>query len=313
MHSLIDWFKLVKPERLKSGDRVAIVSLASTPFKENMERGINYLQRFGLEVVVDSKVFDEYGYLAGSDIERANALNNYFADKSIKAIFSSCGGYGSGRILPYIDFSNIERNPKVFVGYSDITSLHLAIQRKTNLITFYGQMPMVDLGKDEYSHILMNFLFDPDFRLYYKGDSVKSFNPMKVEGQLVGGCLTLIDALLGTEYEIDTKGKILFIEEVEEHNHDIDRMLLHLKLTNKLDDAVGFLIGDMVDIKPKDQRRKSLTLEEIFEEYIVKLNKPVLMNFPAGHGKIFVPLPLGVLAQIDSENGTIKTIEGSVI
>ncbi|BAL80416.1 S66 peptidase family protein [Caldisericum exile] len=304
---------MVKPGKLKSGDRVAVVSLASTPFKEHFERGINYLRSFGFEVVVDKNVFNEYGYLAGSDIERANALNTYFEDKSIRAIFSSCGGYGSGRILPYVDFSIIKKNPKILVGYSDITALHLAIQKKTHLITFYGQMPMVDLGKNENSDILMRYLMDKDFTPIFKRDEVKVLNKGSARGLLVGGTLTLIDLLLGTEFEIVTKGNILFMEEVEEHNHDIDRMLLHLKLTKKLEEANGFVIGDMVDITPKDKRRKFLTLEEIFDEYIIKTGKPTLLNFPSGHGEIFIPLPLGVLSEVNSESGTLKILEGSVI
>ncbi|MEM3772027.1 MAG: LD-carboxypeptidase [Candidatus Micrarchaeia archaeon] len=303
---------MVKPQRLRVGDRVAVVSLASTPFKKNAERGINYLKKIGLEVIIDKGAFDEYGYLAGKDETRANALNNYFDDKSIKAIFSSCGGYGSGRILSYIDFSIIEKNPKIFVGYSDITSLHLAIQKKVGLVTFYAQMPMVDLGKDEYSDILFKHLFDPSFAPEYKIESFKIYNKGTFKGLLVGGCLTLVDALLGTEYEIETDGNILFIEDVDEHNHDLDRMLLHLKLANKLSNAVGFLIGDMINITPKDNERKFLTLEEIFEEYIVKLGKPTVFGFPAGHGEKFIPLPLGISAELSTENGVFRFLEGSV-
>jgi muramoyltetrapeptide carboxypeptidase len=303
---------LVKAEHLKSGDRVAVVSLASTPFKEKFNRGIKFLKDYGLDVVIDEHIFDEYGYLAGSDKIRADILNEYFGDKSIKAIFSTCGGYGSGRILPYLDFDIICKNPKIFVGYSDITSLHLALNKKCGLITFYGQMVAVDLGKDENSHTLMRYLMDKTFTPMFKFDAMRPLNKGIARGKLFGGCLTLVDALIGTEFEIESKDSIFFFEEVEEHFHDIDRMLLHLKLSKKLEEFNGFLAGDMVDITQKDKKRATLTLDEIYRDYLIETNKPVISNFPSGHGEVFVPLPLGVSVELNANENYIKIIEGSV-
>jgi muramoyltetrapeptide carboxypeptidase len=300
---------LIKPRALKSGATIGVVAPGSTPKKDKLEEGIKTLISYGYRVVLAPHVNDVKGYLAGDDEERARDLNKMFADNNIDAVFCACGGYGSIRVLPYIDFDLVCKNPKIFIGYSDVTILHLILLKRCNFVTFYGPMVAVDLNKSNdllETRLMWKMISDPYFKGEIEYDSsrtnVKTLVGGKVSGQISGGCLTLVDALFGTDFEINCKGKILFLEEVDEHFHDIDRMLAHLKLTGKLDDAVGFVIGNMVGITAKDTSRPYLDLEQIYNDYLLPLGKPTIINFPSGHGEIITTLPFGCEVELDADN-----------
>lgn len=306
--------KLIKPKPLQQGDSVAIIAPASPSDKNLIDKCISSLNELGLKVVVGESCLSEHGFLSGTDDIRANDINCMFADKNIKGIFALRGGYGCARLLDLIDFKIIKKNPKIFIGYSDITALHIAINQKSKLITYHGPMISTELikGLDEYSadyykkfifgHEEVEELFNP------KGDNLEVINSGIASGQLIGGNLSLICSSLGTKYEINTKNKILFLEEVEEVPYKIDRMLTHLKQSGKLKDANGIILGAFTNcIAPNN--KKSLSLQEVFNEIIFPLKKPTISNLVCGHCLPTLTLPLGAKVLLDANNKKIKILE----
>lgn len=304
---------MIRPKALKKGDTVAIIAPASPADKNLIDSCINSLENLGLNVVVGKSCTSEYGFLSGTDDIRANDINSMFANKSINGIFAIRGGYGCARLLNLIDFNLIKKNPKVFIGYSDITALHIAINQKSKLITYHGPMVSTELikGLDEYSFNYYNkFLFCNDNMIELCNpieNPIKTINPGVAEGKLIGGNLSLICSSLGTKYEINTKNKILFLEEVGEVPYKVDRMLTHLKQSGKLKDANGIILGDFTDcVAPKD--KKSLSLDDIFNEIILPLKKPTIYNLACGHCLPTLTLPLGAKIRLDANNIKLNVI-----
>lgn len=304
---------MIRPKPLKKGDTVAIIAPASPADKNLIDSCINSLENLGLNVVVGKSCTSEYGFLSGTDDIRANDINSMFANKSINGIFAIRGGYGCARLLNLIDFNLIKKNPKVFIGYSDITALHIAINQKSKLITYHGPMVSTELikGLDEYSFNYYNkFLFCNDNMIELCNpieNPIKTINPGIAEGKLIGGNLSLICSSLGTKYEINTKNKILFLEEVGEVPYKVDRMLTHLKQSGKLKDANGIILGDFTDcVAPKD--KKSLSLDDIFNEIILPLKKPTIYNLACGHCLPTLTLPLGAKIRLDANNIKLNVI-----
>ena len=304
---------MIRPKPLKKGDTVAIIAPASPADKNLIDSCINSLENLGLNVVVGKSCTSEYGFLSGTDDIRANDINSMFANKSINGIFAIRGGYGCARLLNLIDFNLIKKNPKVFIGYSDITALHIAINQKSKLITYHGPMVSTELikGLDEYSFNYYNkFLFCNDNMIELCNpieNPIKTINPGVAEGKLIGGNLSLICSSLGTKYEINTKNKKLFLEEVGEVPYKVDRMLTHLKQSGKLKDANGIILGDFTDcVAPKD--KKSLSLDDIFNEIILPLKKPTIYNLACGHCLPTLTLPLGAKIRLDANNIKLNVI-----
>lgn len=305
---------MIKPKPLQQGDSVAIIAPASPSDKNLIDKCIASLNELGLKVVVGESCLSQHGFLSGTDYIRANDINCMFADKNIKGIFALRGGYGCARLLDLIDFKLIKKNPKIFIGYSDITALHIAINQKSKLITYHGPMISTELikGLDEYSadyykkfifgYEKVEELFNPE------GDNLEVINSGIASGQLIGGNLSLICSSLGTKYEINTKNKILFLEEVEEVPYKIDRMLTHLKQSGKLKDANGIILGAFTNcIAPNN--KKSLSLQEVFNEIILPLKKPTISNLVCGHCLPTLTLPLGSKVLLDANNKKIKILE----
>lgn len=304
---------MIRPKPLNKGDTVAIIAPASPADKNLIDSCINSLENLGLNVVVGKSCTSEYGFLSGTDDIRANDINSMFANKSINGIFAIRGGYGCARLLNLIDFNLIKKNPKVFIGYSDITALHIAINQKSKLITYHGPMVSTELikGLDEYSFNYYNkFLFCNDNMIELCNpieNPIKTINPGVAEGKLIGGNLSLICSSLGTKYEINTKNKILFLEEVGEVPYKVDRMLTHLKQSGKLKDANGIILGAFTDcVAPKD--KKSLSLDDIFNEIILPLKKPTIYNLACGHCLPTLTLPLGAKIRLDANNIKLNVI-----
>lgn len=304
---------MIRPKPLKKGDTVAIIAPASPADKNLIDSCINSLENLGLNVVVGKSCTSEYGFLSGTDDIRANDINSMFANKSINGIFAIRGGYGCARLLNLIDFNLIKKNPKVFIGYSDITALHIAINQKSKLITYHGPMVSTELikGLDEYSfNYYKKFLFCNDNMIELCNpieNPIKTINPGVAEGKLIGGNLSLICSSLGTKYEINTKNKILFLEEVGEVPYKVDRMLTHLKQSGKLKDANGIILGAFTDcVAPKD--KKSLSLDDIFNEIILPLKKPTIYNLACGHCLPTLTLPLGAKIRLDANNIKLNVI-----
>ena len=305
---------MIKPKPLQQGDSVAIIAPASPTDKNLIDKCVNSLNALGLKVVVGDSCLSEHGFLSGTDDIRANDINCMFADKNIKGIFALRGGYGCARLLNLIDFKLIKKNPKIFVGYSDITALHIAINQKSKLITYHGPMISTELikGLDEYSaDYYKKFIFGSDKVeevFNPKGYNLEIINNGIISGQLIGGNLSLICSSLGTKYEINTKNKILFLEEVEEVPYKVDRMLTQLKQSGKLKDANGIILGAFTNcIAPKN--KKSLSLQEVFNEIILPLKKPTISNLICGHCLPTLTLPLGAKVLLDANNKKIKILE----
>ncbi|WP_026692289.1 S66 peptidase family protein [Peribacillus kribbensis] len=301
-----------KPVRLKKGDTVGIIAPASPPDSANLKRALSILEHMGLKVKLGSNLKREYGYLAGSDEERLEDLHNSFLDPEIKGIICACGGYGTGRLASSIDFGLIKDHPKIFWGYSDITFLHTAIYQNTGLVTFHGPMPASDIGKedaDDISKSAFRQLFEPaEFIYSEKMAPLETIVEGEAKGILTGGNLSLLASGIGTAFEIDTKGKLLLIEDVNEEPRAVDRMLNQLYMAGKLDAAAGIVVGDFHNCVP--QREKSLSLDEVLDFYIKRANKPALKGFLIGHCSPHYGVPLGVPAFLDTRSKTLAMDSG---
>ncbi|WP_378956218.1 LD-carboxypeptidase [Pelosinus sp. sgz500959] len=316
MHSISQ----VKPRKLYPGDTIGIIAPASPGNIELSMAGVKWLEEQGFRIELGRTVEETLGYLAGSDADRAADINAMFASPQIDGIFCLRGGYGTMRLLELLDYEIIQSHPKVFVGYSDITALHTSIGQRTGLVTFHGPMVASDMGKvlsdytwDYFSRTLMTSsplgsVINPP--LYLPPEFIV---PGKAQGYLTGGNLSLIVSTLGTPYEIDTRGKILCIEEVGEAPYRIDRMLTQLSLAGKLQDAAGIVVAVCSDCDEDDP--PSFTLEEVLRDRLGKLNKPVLYNLYFGHTTEKATLPLGTMARLSSERdvGGLEITESATI
>ncbi|MFJ6412569.1 LD-carboxypeptidase [Terribacillus saccharophilus] len=303
----------VKASVWKKGDTIGIVSPAGPIKREELERGIKIVESLGLRVKLGKHVFDKYGYLAGKDTDRAADLNDMFKDNEVKGIICSRGGYGSGRIVELLDYEVIKQKPKVLLGYSDITYLHTAIRQRTGLITFHGPMVASDMGESDFaklSYDLLQQFFIPQDVIYTTAISpLEAIVHGKATGALVGGNLSLLTSTLGTPDEIDTKGKLLLLEDVAEPPYKIDSMLNQLKHAGKLEQAEGILIGDFTDCDAKDPET-SLSFDQVLVDYLTDLEKPVLKGFRIGHCNPNITVPLGTEATMDTKTKTLHVSAG---
>jgi muramoyltetrapeptide carboxypeptidase len=285
------------------------------------ERTLKY---FGLRARFGRNVRRRTGYLGGSAEERVADLHELFADKEVRGIFCIRGGYGSAQLLDKLDYGLIRRNPKVFLGYSDITALHLAIHRETGLVTFHG--PVVVSSFTEYTQKhFRSALFQtepigrvtnpPDTNPLRPAHILRAVRPGRARGRLVGGNLSLISALMGTPWEIDTRGRILFLEDVGEQPYAVDRMLTQLRLAGKLDAAAGIVFGECSDCRPRDFQpsfESTFSLGEVVDSILGGLKIPVLYGLTIGHTDDQLTLPLGVEATLDAGSGELVIEEPAV-
>lgn len=302
----------IKPTRLKKGDTVAVIAPASPPNKENLKRGLKFVEDLGLNYKLGKSLYSEYGYLAGNDEARLADLNEMFLDDEIKAIICAGGGYGTARIASAIDYDAIKNNPKIFWGYSDITFLHTAIRQQTGLITFHGPMLASDIGKEEADQISKDTfkqLFAPAELNYDSTISqIEELVPGSAEGTLVGGNLSLLSSSMGTPFEINTEGKILLIEDINEEPRAVDRMLNQLYMAGKLQESAGIIIGDFNNCVP--ERELSLSLEEVIDHYIQLAGRPALQGFKMGHCSPHIGVPLGAPATMNTKEKTLYIESG---
>lgn len=298
-------------ERLCIGDTIGIICPSSAESEEIIKKGINFFQSQGFNIKEGKYIYKRLGYLAGTDEERAEDLNNMFLDPCVKMILCVRGGYGCMRTLPYIDFNIIKNNPKIFVGYSDITTYLNSFYEKCDLITFHG--PMINSKfEDEFTlKYLLNIIMHGYKPLTIKNPHnipITSNSDNTIEGILIGGNLSLICSTLSTAFEIDTTDKILFIEDIGEEPYAIDRMLTHMLLANKLQVCKGIILGQFTKCSLPNYER-SLTLEEVIQDRILALNIPTLCNFMSGHDYPKLTLPIGANISLNCKNGSIKLLE----
>lgn len=314
---------LLLPQRLKEGDTIGIVSPASAIFEtEPFQIAVETFEAMGLKVKLGEFVDNRFGHLAGTDEERAKEFNDMFKDPEVDAVIALRGGSGAARILDKIDYKAIAENPKIFIGYSDITALHLAIFSKTGLVTFHGPLAVSTWNKFSYS-IFRDILFNAESVVLQnpvdKGDNltqvnnrIRTITPGIAQGQMLGGNLSVMTGIMGSQYfPEDWKNKILYIEDVGEQIYAIDRMMSQLKLGGILDKISGFVLGKCTDCNP-GSGYGSFTLEEVIDHYIKPLNIPAFSGAMFGHISDNSTIPNGIEAEIDAGSGTIKMLMPAV-
>ncbi len=299
------------PNKLKRGDCVALIAPSSSATAQELQEAIASIEKMDLVVKVYDSCRANHGHLSGVDALRADDVNRAFLDDDVKGIICLRGGYGTPRILDRIDYRAIASHPKLFLGYSDITALHSAINNLAKLITLHGPMPAPAWVKnlDDYTkHHLERALFEtgPLGEIVNPpGQAIQTLVPGAASGQLVGGNLSLLSAALGSKYAVDTKGKILFIEDVDESVYRVDGMLSSLRLAGKLSDAAGIVLGTFSGCNREVKKNgfQDLELLTVFQEIIAPLGIPTVYNFRAGHNYPQPTLPLGVDVTLDATAG----------
>lgn len=309
----------LKPNALKKGDVIGIVSPASPPSStEKIFKGAEYLERLGYRVKIGRNTEKIYGYLAGTDRERASDINEMFADKEVKAIIAVRGGYGTPRLLPLLNYPMIKRNPKILVGYSDLTALQLAIYRKTGLLTFSGPMAGVEMfkGIDPFTeeHFWRCVTSTKKLGVFSNPDD-RPLTPLslgKASGVLLGGNLSLVAAIAGSPYLPSFKDSLLFIEEIEEETYRFDRLMSQLRLIGAFRDAKGIIIGELTDVKTGDMTKPFLSVEQVLNDHLTELHKPIVTGLVYGHVPRKLTLPIGIRATLDTKKGQLIAAESAV-
>ncbi|MEM8782781.1 MAG: LD-carboxypeptidase [Planctomycetota bacterium] len=324
-----------KPAALQPGDTIMFVAPAGELIEDRVMLAKQRLEARGFRVIVPDDLFRVHGYLAGTDQRRADELMAAFTNPDVDAVFPGTGGYGTTRILPLLDFDAIAANPKVFIGFSDITALHLAIHQRTGLVTFHSPNPQWGLGSDDGLHPLAEKYWwrallassyeqagDQGWRFAFDGyDDVGGVVPLTSgvgRGRLIGGNLSLVAALMGTPDEPQTDGKVLFLEDVGEAPYRVDRMLRQLDAGGKLDDLAGALLGGFTFRRnDKPLPEGAWTVEDVLRQYFEGRDYPVLMRVPFGHLRANTTLPVGALAEVTADAGSgaasVRLLEDPVI
>jgi len=314
----------IRPPRLKAGDTVGLVSPAGATFQEeDLEIVMDAVRGLGLVPRPAPHVLDRYGYLAGTDRDRAADINQFFADPNIAALLPLRGDWGSARILPYLDYDVIRQNPKIIVGFSDLTALLLSITAQTGLITFHGPNGLTAWRPDQ-TEPFRQVLFDgaaltfenrvaPEDRdrLMQVKFRIHTITNGQARGRLYGGNLSVLSGLVGSPYLPDLTGAILFLEDVGEPTYRIDRMLTQLKLAGILDQLAGFIFGQCTHCGPSGGYG-SLTLEEVLRDHIQPLGIPAWSNAAIGHVEPILTIPLGVEVAIDADRGRITMLSPAI-
>jgi muramoyltetrapeptide carboxypeptidase len=302
-----------KPRCLAPGARVALIAPAGPLSEERLQRALTNLSALGYRVHEGKALRRRCGYLAGEDAERLQDLHWAFTDPDIEAVWCARGGYGATRLLPSVDFRRIARYPKPFIGYSDITALHIAIGQQAGLVTFHAPGISAELPLETLQH-LRNVLVAPQVP-YTLQASVLAADPApttiypgKARGVLIGGNLSLLAALVGTPFQPSFRGKVAFIEEVGEQPYRIDRLLTQLLQATDLRKAAGIALGTFVDCAPKEPEF-SLSLSETLSLCLKPLGIPVVYGLPFGHMPEQAILPYGVRAELDAEAQTLTLLE----
>ncbi|HUI08750.1 MAG TPA: LD-carboxypeptidase [Bacteroidota bacterium] len=317
------------PRRLRKGDLLGVICPAS-PVADaaRIERGVRYLESLGYRVTVGANAAKSDGYLAGTDAERVADLHAMFADRRVKGIFCARGGYGSGRLLPLVDYRLIALHPKVFVGYSDVTALELALWKKCSLVTYHGPMSAVEMAGD-----IDPFTEESLWRTLTSaasGMTVGTGEPSpgphrtaaeagqatakagQARGRLIGGNLSLITSIMGTPWQPDFRGRILFLEEIGEDPYRVDRMLVQLAHAGAALRAAGTVFGQFTECVPREIGTPTRSLESSFADFAARSRGPVVRGFPVGHERRMATVPIGLRARLYAGTGALTLEEAPV-
>lgn len=305
---------MLKPKALEPGNTIGIVAPASTVDPEAFVKGVAELQSSGYKVRYSDSIFARERYFAGPHEARANELMQFFRDSAIDGILCARGGYGCQHLLSYLDAATIQNNPKVFVGYSDITVLLQYLENQCAMVCFHGPMVAREFALGEPFYNRQNFVqcttsLQPGLRLTASG--LETLQPGTARGRLTGGCLSLLTATLGTDYEFQTDNKILFLEDVNAKPYQIDRMLMHLKLAGKLNGVRGVVFGEMLAcVQSPDQ---SYRLQEVLVSILTEYRFPILYGLPSGHTTTgALTLPFGIEVILNADAQYLELLEGAV-
>jgi muramoyltetrapeptide carboxypeptidase len=304
--------------RLEAGDTIGIIAPAGPVKQEELEQGVQLIQSRGYRVALGDHVLATMqgnSYLAGTDALRAYDLNEMFARKDVKAVFSARGGYGSMRLFDRLDYDILRDGPKVFAGYSDITSLHLALTQQAGYVTFYSpnvtSLPHLDALSQEVFWNLLESL-EPYGPLPAPPDAMQTLVPGIVEGKLAGGCLCLLAHACASRHTPDFKNKLVLIEDVHEAIYRVDRDLTQLRNAGAFDEAAGFILGSVSHWQKNEADPPDNTLETLWRDFFLPLGKPTISGFPFGHEPNPLTLPLGVRARLDASTRTVTLLEPAV-
>ncbi len=326
------------PKALAPGDTVMIVAPAKYLDKGRVAMAKQRLEEMGFKVKIPAGLFRKKGFLGGTDEERAAELMAAFADPEVNAIFPGTGGYGTTRIVDKLDYDVIRRNPKILVGFSDITGLHIAINQKTGLVTFHSPNPEWGLGVEknlspfaakwfwrailakeygsETGYLIRTRPSDPpqpgDDKLFDKVPRTHTMHGGKSQGRLIGGNLSVMHALMGTEFEIQTDGKLLFIEDVGEAPYRVDRMLQTMRLAGKFNHVAGIILGQFTARSEEAAWDSDSSVDEVLRDFFGNLKVPVVTHFPIGHVRYNTTLPVGAMAELDADAQTVRILENPV-
>ena len=314
--------KVKKPAALRPGDTIGFISPSSSIDGVKMERAIRILKERGYRVKVPAGLYDRDGYLAGDDWARARQFEAVLNDPEVDAVFAAAGGYGAMRMLDFVNFDRLQ-HPKIVTGFSDITAVHMALWSQCGWSSFHSPNMIDGFGQGEGFKATTRSWFwrllESDGEGFVLGteplasDSEHcpvpiALTPGVARGRLVGGNLSLVSALVGTPYELKTKGCLLFLEDVGERPYRIDRMLSQMKLAGQFDSLAGVVLGQFTDCEPT-RENPTWFVDRVLKDYFAGLGVPVLMNFPAGHDHFNSVVPLGYEAELDADRGRIRILE----
>lgn len=311
----------ILPRRLREGDLIGLVTPASAIKKEQLEATVQKLEDLGFRTTYRESVLSQYGYFAGTDRARAGELTEMFADGEVNGIWCIRGGYGSIRILDRVDFDIIRNNPKVFVGYSDITALHTAIYQETGLVTYHGPLGISEFNRFSFRS-LNRVVMEPSdtYRYPYAREKGTRKNPEfdrytitggEAEGELAGGNISVLDSMIGTRFEPDFENKVVYLEEIEEKTYRVDKMLFHLLSATNLKKAAGIVMGVMGKCNVNDEPR--LTLKEAITGLLDSLGIPVCYGLSFGHIDRMITIPNGIRARMNADRSNLVLLEKTVM
>ena len=304
---------VLKAPFLQQGDTIGIVTLGSPLDANVINTRINMLNNMGFDVVVGDYVYSQNGFLAGTDQERALDLMNMFQNEQVKLILPTRGGVGVAGILPYLDYNIIRQSPKIVTGYSDITILLNVLFQYADLMTFHSLM-LINFTSETPAYNYNQFfsitstLSAPRLIVNPPGIPLVGRIPGNVTGRIVGGNLTSFIGTLGTDFEIDTKGKILFLEETNEPVNTVYRYMNHLKMAGKFQDCIGIIMGECTGCPVAYGK----SYEDLINEFVVPLGKPLMTNLTTGHGTYKTAIPIGALVNMNTINQTLTLLEPTV-
>ncbi len=315
---------MIKPARLKPGDLVGIVAPGGHTDDDAIARAVTNIEALGLRVKLGANLREVRGNYAGSIGQRLDDLHGMFLDREVRAIWAIRGGSGSISLLASIDYALIRANPKILIGYSDITALHLAIYRHAGLVTFHG--PVASSRLSDYarthlqavlmapqpSHTIPMALENSQKDELAPHFAIRTVHGGQATGRLIGGNLSMVSALAGTKYAADFRNSIVFLEEVDEAPYRIDRMMTQLQLSQGFEHAAGLMLGVFENCGPPDED-PSLTLEQTLDQHLQPLTIPAVYGYSFGHIRDQFTLPVGVMATLDTERQTLTLLEPAVV